>query len=140
MNSRYRRRLIVTHIRKLKRVHKLGQYSVVHKFACIYLKIKPNKLSKGALYRKMMQYGIQLSTKHPSGINDKFENIYLKSIIFLVKNKTFYNILIKIKIFCKQNYIGLKCFADTRFGMFLVQFDRQNYNFLRNENSAMYSK
>ena len=58
MNSRYRRRLIVTHIRSLKRVHKLGQYSVVHEFACVYLKIKPYQLSKGELYRKMMQYGI----------------------------------------------------------------------------------
>ena len=29
MNSWYRLRLIVTHIRKLKRVHKLGQYSEV---------------------------------------------------------------------------------------------------------------
>ena len=37
---------MVTHIRTLKRVHKLGQYSEVH-FACVYL-----ELSKGALYRK----------------------------------------------------------------------------------------
>ena len=35
MNSPYRRRLIVAHIRKLKRVHKLGQYSEVHKCMCI---------------------------------------------------------------------------------------------------------
>ena len=58
MNSQYCRRLIVTHIRKLKVDHKIGQYSEVQKFACVYLKIKPNQLSKGALYRKMMQYGI----------------------------------------------------------------------------------
>ena len=62
MNSRYRRRLIVAHIRKLKRVHVLGQFSEVHKFASVYLKLNPNQLSKGALYRKMMQYGINFST------------------------------------------------------------------------------
>ena len=82
MNSRYHQRLIVTHIRKFKRVHKLGQYSEVHKFACVYLKTKPNQLAKWALYRKMMQYGIKLSTKHPSETNNNFENSYLKSIIF----------------------------------------------------------
>ena len=58
MNSQYCRRLIVTHIRKFKRDHKLGQYLEVQKFACVYLKTKPNQLSKGALHRKMMQYGI----------------------------------------------------------------------------------
>ena len=57
MNSRYCRRVILTHIRISKRVHKIGQYSKVRKFACVYLKIKHNQLSKGALYRKMMQYG-----------------------------------------------------------------------------------
>ena len=59
---------------------------VVYKFACLYLKIKPNQLSKGALYRKMMQYGFELSAKHPSETNKIFENSYLKSISFLVKN------------------------------------------------------
>ena len=58
MNSQYCQRLIVTHIRKFKRDHKLGQYSEVQKCACVYLKKKPNQLSKGALHRKMMQYGI----------------------------------------------------------------------------------
>ena len=82
MNSLYRRRLIVAHIRKLKRVHKLVQYSEVHKLACVYLKPKPNQLSKCALYRKMMQYGIKWSTKHPSETKNHFENSYLKSIIF----------------------------------------------------------
>ena len=72
MNYRYRRRLIVTHIRKLKRIHKLGQYSVVHEFVCVYLHIKPNKLSKGALYRKMMQYGIKLSTNRQSESKNNF--------------------------------------------------------------------
>ena len=38
MNYRYRRRLIVTHVRKLKRVHKLGQYFEVHKYVCVFLK------------------------------------------------------------------------------------------------------
>ena len=82
MSSPYRRRLMAAHIRKLKRVLKLGQHSEVHKFACVYLKQKANKLSKCTLYRKMLQYGIKLSTKHPSETNNNFENTYLKSIIF----------------------------------------------------------
>ena len=82
MNSPYRWRLIVAHIRKLKRVHKLGQYSEVHKFACVYLKQKASQFSKCALYRKMMQYGIKLSTNHPSETKNHFENSYLKSNIF----------------------------------------------------------
>ena len=40
MNYRYRRRLIVTYIRKLKRIHTLGHYSDVHKFICVDLKIQ----------------------------------------------------------------------------------------------------
>ena len=40
MNRPYRRRLIVAHIRKLKRVHKLGQYSDVHKFCMCISKTK----------------------------------------------------------------------------------------------------
>ena len=72
----------------------------------------------------MRQYGIKRSTKHPSETNNNFENSYVKSTIFGVKNKTFYNIPIKVKIFCNQNDIGLKYFADIRFGMFLVQIDR----------------
>ena len=58
MNIQYRRRLAVADIRKLKRFHKLGQYSEVHKCACVYLKLKTNQLSKGALYHKMMQYSV----------------------------------------------------------------------------------
>ena len=58
MNSRYRWRVILTHIRILKRVNKIGQYSEVHTFACVYLKVKHKQLSKGALYSKMMRYGI----------------------------------------------------------------------------------
>ena len=80
MNSPYRRRLIVAHIRKLERVHKFGHYSEVHKFA--YLKPEPNQLSKCAIYRKMMQYGIKLSTEHPSETNNNSKNSYLKSINF----------------------------------------------------------
>ena len=91
MNYRYRRRLTVTHMRTLKRVHKLGQYSEVHKLVCAYLKIKPKLLSKGALYRKMVQYGTRLSTKHPSETNNNFENSYLKSVICSIKSITFYN-------------------------------------------------
>ena len=60
-----------------KLAHKIGHYSEVPKF-----KIKRNQLSKCALYRKMMQYGIKLSTKHPAETNNNFENCYLKSIIF----------------------------------------------------------
>ena len=33
----------------------------------------------------MMQYGIKLSTKHPSETEYNYENSYLKSIIFSVK-------------------------------------------------------
>ena len=88
-------------------------------------KIKHNQLSKGALYRKMVHYGIKLNTKHPSETINNFENCYLKSIIFGVKNNTFYYIPIKIKIFCYQNNIGIKYLADIRFGMFLVHIDGQ---------------
>ena len=98
---------------------------MVHTFACVYLKIIPNQLSKGALYRKMVQYGFKLSTKHPPETYNHFEKCYFKSISILVKNKTFYNIPIKIKIFCNKNNIGLKYFANIRFGMFLVKIDRQ---------------
>ena len=99
---------------------------MVHKFACVYLKIQANQLSKGALYRKMMQFGFKLSTKNPSETNNNFEKSDLKSIIFFWY-KTFYNIPIKIKIFCNKNniglkyftdIIGLKYFTDIRFGMF----------------------
>ena len=125
MNYWFCPRLIVTHIRKLKRVHKLGQYSQVHKFVCVYHKNIPSLLSKGALYHKMMQYGIKLSTEHPSETNNNFVISYLKSVIFLVKSITFYNISIKIEVFCNQNSIGLKYFAEIWFGIFLVQIDRQ---------------
>ena len=66
----------------------------------------------------MMQYGIKLSTKHPSETNNNFENSYLKSVIFSVKSITFNNIPIKIEIFCNQNSNGLKYFAEIWFGMF----------------------
>ena len=86
MKYRYPRRLKVTHIRKLKRIHKLGQYRGGTRIRmCIYLNIKPNKLSKGALYHTMMQYGIKLSTKHPSETKNYFENSYLKSFFLSVK-------------------------------------------------------
>ena len=78
-------------------------------------------MSKCALYRKMMQYGIKFSTKHPSETKNNFENFYLKSIIFSIKSRTFYNIPIKIKIVCNQNSIELKYFANNWSGMFLVQ-------------------
>ena len=62
---------------------------MVHKFACVYLKIIPSQLSKGALNRKMMQYGFKLSTKHPPETNNHLKNSYLKSISILVKNEFF---------------------------------------------------
>ena len=71
----------------------------------------------------MMQYGFKLNTKHPSETNNNFENSFLKSISFLVRNITFYNSPIKIKIFCNKNNIGLKYFADIRLGMFLIKID-----------------
>ena len=73
----------------------------------------------------MMPYGIKLSTKQPSETKNNFENSYLQSIIFSVKNRTFYNIPIKIEIFCNQNSICLKYFAYIWFGMFYVQVYRQ---------------
>ena len=106
------RRLIVTHVRKFKRVHKLGLYLEVHSCVCVYIKIKPNYLYKGTLYRKMMQKEIKLSTKHPSETKSSFENSFLKSTIFSVKYRTFYYIPIKIEIFCNQKSIGLKYIAD----------------------------
>ena len=99
---------------------------MVHKFACVSLKIEPYQLSKGALYRKIMQYWISLSIKHPSGTDNIFENIYLNSIIFLVKNIFFFTIFqLRLRYFVIKIIFGLKYFADSRFGMFLVQVDRQ---------------
>ena len=72
----------------------------------------------------MMQYWFKLSTKYPSETNNNIENSYLKLISFLVKNRTFYNIPIKMEIFCNKKNIGLKYFADIRFSMFLVKIDR----------------
>ena len=73
----------------------------------------------------MMQYGIKLSTKHPSETNNNFENSYLKSVIFSLKSITFYIIPIKIEISFNQNSFGLKYFAKIWFCMFLVKNDRQ---------------
>ena len=52
---------------------------------CIYLKIKPNQLSKGALYRKMMQYGFKFSTKHPFDTNNNFVKFLFKINQYLGK-------------------------------------------------------
>ena len=74
----------------------------------------------------MMQYGLisaqSIRRLKPITI---FFNSYLKLIIVLVKHKTFKNIPIKIKMFCNENNIGPKYFANIRFGMFLVQIDTQ---------------
>ena len=83
-------------------------------------KTKTDHLSKCALYRKMMQYGITLSTEHRSETNINFKKIVFKITHFLNKNKRVYNIPVKIKIFRYQNNTGLKYFADIRFGMFVV--------------------
>ena len=72
---------------------------------------------------KRWQDGFKLSTKHPSEINNKFENSYLKSIIYLENIKPFYTI--PIKIFCDQNKTGLKLIAVIRFDLFWDQLDRQ---------------
>ena len=72
---------------------------MVHKFACVYLKIIPNQLSKGALYRKMMQYGFKLSTKHPPETNNHLKNSYLKSISILAKNELFTIFQLRLRYF-----------------------------------------
>ena len=58
---------------------------VVYKFACVYLTIKLNQSPKGALFRKMMQYGFKMSANHPSETDNNFENSYLKSMSFFGK-------------------------------------------------------
>ena len=63
---------------------------------CISKNKTQSIIQGGAQYRKLMQYGLNLSTKHPSETNNNFENSYLKSIIVLVKYITFYNIPINI--------------------------------------------
>ena len=72
---------------------------MVHKFACVHLKIIPNQLSKGALYRKMMQYGFKLSTKHPPETNNHLKNSHLKSISILVKNELFTIFQLRLRYF-----------------------------------------
>ena len=72
---------------------------MVHKFACVYLNIISNQLSKGALYRKMMQYGFKLSTKHPPETNNHLKNSYLKSISILVKNELFTIFQLRLRYF-----------------------------------------
>ena len=69
----------------------------------------------------MMQYGFKLSTKHPPKTNNNFRINHL-----VIKDKTFYNIRIKIKMFCNKiilvlNILPILCSAC----MFLVQIDRQ---------------
>ena len=41
-------------------------------------KDKTQLIVQSALYRKMMQYEIKSSTKHPSETNNNFENSYFK--------------------------------------------------------------
>ena len=78
----------------------------------------------------MMQYGIKLSIEHRSETNINFKKSYLKSLIFLNKNQRFYNTPVKIKICRYQNNTCLKYSADIRFGMFVVQINRQKKNVL----------
>ena len=75
---------------------------MVHKFACVYLKIIPNQLSKGALYRKMMQYGFKLSTEHPPETNNHLKKYYLKSIRILVKIEHFTIFQLRLRYFVIQ--------------------------------------
>ena len=72
---------------------------MVHKFPCVYLKIIPNQLSKGALYRKMMQYGFNLSIKHPPETNNHLKNSYLKSISIFVINEFFTIFQLRLRYF-----------------------------------------
>ena len=44
-----------------------------------------------------------------------------------IKNKTFYKISIKIKIFCDWNNIRIEFFADIMFDMFWVKRNRKKY-------------
>ena len=105
MISGYCQRMIETHIKKLKRVYKIGQYLEVHKFACVYnLKLKPDQLSRGALYCKIMQNVIELST-NPSETYNNFENSHLKSIIFFfVKIKLFTIFQLRLKYCIIKKY------------------------------------
>ena len=80
-------------------MRKIGHYSEVQIFARVYLKLKYNQSSKGALYRKLMQYSIELSTKHPSETNYNFESCYLKSIIFGKKIKLFTIFQLRLRYF-----------------------------------------
>ena len=72
----------------------------------------------------MMQYGL----KHTSETNNYFGNSHLKSNI---NKNTFYNIPNKIKIFCNQNNVRLKYFANISFGIFKAQLDRQKIEYSR---------
>ena len=55
----------------------------------------------------MVQYGIKLSTKHPSEINNNFETFLFKINPFKNKIRFFHNIPIKIKIFRNEK----KCWS-----------------------------
>ena len=77
-------------------------------------KIKPDQLSKGSLYCKIMQYGIKLGTEHQSETNNNFESSHLKSI-------TFYNISIKINISCDQIIFVLNILPILGSTYFFVQ-------------------
>ena len=75
-------------------------------------------MSKCALYRKMMQYGIKLSIKLPSETNINFVNSYLKSVVFLVKSITFTIFQLRLRYFVLKIVLvlnilpkfGLACF------------------------------
>ena len=96
---------------------------MVHKFACVYLKIIRNQLSKGALYRKIMQYGFKLSTKYPPETNNHLKNSYLKSISILVKNIFF--IIFQLRL----RYFVIKIILVINILPILVKIDRQNRKF-----------
>ena len=55
-------------------------------------KYKTQLISKGALYRKMMQYGIKLSTKHSSETKNNFLKFLFKMNHFFGKKKELFTI------------------------------------------------
>ena len=79
--------------------------------------IKPYQLAKYALYRKRRQYGFKLSIKLGLLYARLISTTILKYIIW-IKIEDFTIFQFKIKIFCYENKIHLKYFADIRFDMF----------------------
>ena len=73
----------------------------------------------------MVQYGIKLSTKHPSEINNNLKLSYLKSILLKIKLDFFTIFQLRLRYFVMKKNVGPNYFANIRFVMFLAQLDRQ---------------